>query len=174
MVLNRGMLSVQFDLDSKPEDQFEVLEAEELDDPRDEGLVELNPVLDDPKIERVIIGREKEEEMLREQRTNWANGDYLTNYQRTLREVWSNMTMALYDCTYRISNCDGCEDGFDHTDCSIERWASHDLSRGWRLTNGRDRHYLNEEGNCVACSEFKGLWPDDDDEGDIEEEPAEE
>jgi hypothetical protein len=40
--------------------------------------------------------------------------------------------------------------------------------------NGRDRHYLNEEGNCVACSEFKGLWPDDDDEGDIEEEPAEE
>jgi hypothetical protein len=121
MVLNRGMLSVQFDLDSKPEDQFEVLEAEELDDPRDEGLVELNPVLDDPKIERVIIGREKEEEMLREQRTNWANGDYLTNYQRTLREVWSNMTMALYDCTYRISNCDECEDGFDHTDCSIER-----------------------------------------------------
>ena len=41
------------------------------------------------------------------------------------------------------------------------------------LTNHRDRHYLNDEGDCVACSEFKGLWPDDDSEHD-DYEPVEE
>jgi hypothetical protein len=42
----------------------------------------------------------------------------------------------------------------------------------------RDRHYLNDEGNCIACSEFKGPWPDDDhecdNECDVEHGPAEE
>jgi hypothetical protein len=125
-VLQKGLLSVQYDLDTRPEDQFEILEAEDLDDPRDEGLVELNPVLDDPMVERVIIGREKEEEMRREQRGNWANGNYRAKYPLTLYEVWSDMTMALYDCTYRIPRCDGCEEGFEHTDCAIEQCAPHD------------------------------------------------
>jgi hypothetical protein len=120
-VLKRGLLSVQYDLATRPEDQFEVLEAEELDDLRDEGSVELNPVLDDPMIERVIIGREQEDEMWQEQQANWANGNYLVTYPRTLHEVWSEMTMALYDCTYRRPNCDGCEEGFEHTDCAIEQ-----------------------------------------------------
>ena len=125
-VLQKGLLGVQYDLDTRPEDQFEILEAEDLDDPRDEGLVELNPVLDDPMVERVIIGREKEEEMRREQRGNWANGIYRAKYPLTLYEVWSDITMALYDCTYRIPRCDGCEGGFEHTDCAIEQCAPHD------------------------------------------------
>ena len=25
----------------------------------------------------------------------------------------------------------------------------------------RDRHYLNDKGRCIACSELKGLGPDD-------------
>jgi hypothetical protein len=120
-VLNRGLLSVQYDLDTRPEDQFEVLEAEDLDDPRDEGLVELNPVLDDPLIERVIISREKEEDMRREWHANCSNGNYLATYQRTLHDVWWNMTMALYDCTYRSPICDGCVEGFEHTSCAIEQ-----------------------------------------------------
>lgn len=33
-----------------------------------------------------------------------------------------------------------------------------------KLTNRRDRHYLNDEGDCVACSEFEGPWPDDESE----------
>jgi hypothetical protein len=119
-VLNRGLLSVQYDLDTRPEDQFEVLEAEDLEDPRDEGLVELNPALDDPLIERVIISREKEEDKLREWRANLANGNYLAKYQPTLYEIWSNMTTALYDCTYRKPLCDGCVEGFEHTNYTIE------------------------------------------------------
>lgn len=121
MVLNKGLLSVQFDLDSRPEDHFEVLEAEELMDSRDEGLVELNPVLDDPLIETVIVSGEREEEMKRERWADWANGNYIAKYQRTLFDVWANMTMALYDCTYRRPYCDGCEEDFEHTDCAIEQ-----------------------------------------------------
>ena len=45
--MDRGLLSAQYDLDTRPEDQFEILEAEELDDPRDEGLVELNAARDE-------------------------------------------------------------------------------------------------------------------------------
>ena len=121
MALNKGLLSVQYDLEARPEDQFEILEAEDLDDPRDEGIVELNPVLDDPTIERVIICREKEDEMRREQQANWANSNYLAKYRRTLCEVWSDMTRALYDCTYRMVCCDGCDEGFEHTECAIEQ-----------------------------------------------------
>jgi hypothetical protein len=120
-VMNRGLLSVQYDLDTKPEDQFEVLEAEDLDDPRDEGLVELNTARDDPLIERVIIDREKENEMRREQQADWANGNYLEKHPPTLRMVWSDMTMGLLDCTYRMASCDGCDEGFEHTDCAVEQ-----------------------------------------------------
>jgi hypothetical protein len=42
----------------------------------------------------------------------------------------------------------------------------------------RDRHYFNDEGDCIACSEFQGPWPDDDHECDNkcdeEHRPAEE
>ena len=44
---------------------------------------------------------------------------------------------------------------------------------GGKLTNCRNRHYLNDRGDCVACSEFKGPWPDDGHEGGLEDEPAE-
>jgi hypothetical protein len=120
-VMNKGLLSAQYDLDRRPEDQFEVLEAEELDDPRDEGLVEVNPAQDDPLIERVIIDREKENEMRRERQADWANGNYLKRYPPTLCMVWSDMTMALWNCTYRMDVCDGCEEGFEHTDCAAEQ-----------------------------------------------------
>ena len=30
-----------------------------------------------------------------------ANGNYLAKYQPTLADVWANISMALYDCTYR-------------------------------------------------------------------------
>jgi hypothetical protein len=119
--MNKGLLSAQYDLDTRLEDQFEILEAEELDDPRDEGLVELNAAQDDPLIKRVIIDREKENEMRREQQGDWANGHYLKRYPPTLRMVWSDMTMALWDCTYRMTSCDGCEEGFEHTDCAVEQ-----------------------------------------------------
>jgi hypothetical protein len=132
-VMNRGLLSAQYDLDTRPEDQFEVLEAEDLDDPRDEGLVELNPAQDDPLIERVIIDREKEDEMRREQQVDWANGHYLKKHPPTLRMVWSDMTMALCDCTYRMARCDGCEEGFEHTDCAVEQLASHTILRSCKL-----------------------------------------
>ena len=121
MVLVKGLLSVQFDLENRPEDQFEVPEAEELDDARDEGVVEINPVLDDPSIQTVIVGHEQEDEMRREQQVEWANGNYRTEYQCTLYDVWSNMTSALYDCTYRTPCCDGCNEDLEHTDCAFEK-----------------------------------------------------
>jgi hypothetical protein len=43
---------------------------------------------------------------------------------------------------------------------------------GHELTDCRDRQYLNDKGDCVACSEFKGPWPDDDNEEDFGKEPA--
>jgi hypothetical protein len=42
------------------------------------------------------------------------------------------------------------------------------------LTDYRDRHYLNDKGDCVACSEFKGPWLDDDNEGDLDKQLYEE
>lgn len=42
----------------------------------------------------------------------------------------------------------------------------------YELTDSRDRHYLDDEGQCVACSEFKGPWPDDDNKEDLDEELA--
>lgn len=120
-VLKRGLFAVQYDLGTSAEDQFEVLEAEDLGDPRDEGLVEVNPVPVDPRIERVIISREKEEEMMREQRSNWASGNIATTYPQKLYDIWWDMTMALYECTYREPKCDGCLDDFAHTDCAIEQ-----------------------------------------------------
>jgi hypothetical protein len=80
----------------------------------------LNPILDDSKAERAVIGREKEEEMWREQRANWANGNYHAKYPLTFCEAWSDMTMALYNCTYRRPRCDGGEE-FEHADCALEQ-----------------------------------------------------
>jgi hypothetical protein len=47
--------------------------------------------------------------------------------------VWSDMTMALCDCTYRMARCDGCEEGFEHTDCAVEQLASHTILRSCKL-----------------------------------------
>jgi hypothetical protein len=105
------LLRVQSGLATWPEDQFKILEAEDLDDP----LViktwrKLNPILGDSVVEKVVIGHEKEEEMWREQRANWVNGNYHAKYPLTLCEAWADVAMALYDCTYWRPRCGGGEE----------------------------------------------------------------
>jgi hypothetical protein len=117
-VVQKWLLRVRSGLAIRPEDQFKILEAEDLDDPlMVKSRRKVNPILGDPVVEKVVIGHEKEDEMWRGQRVNWVNGKYHAKYPLTLCEAWADMTMALYHCAYRRPRCGGGEE-FQQTDCA--------------------------------------------------------
>jgi hypothetical protein len=120
-VMNKGLLSAQYDLDETPEDPFEIIEAEELDDRHNEGPVELNPARPDPLIERVIVNREKENEMRQEQQADWPSGSYLTTYPTHFTHGVVQYDGGSWNYTYRMNSCDGCKEGFEHIHSVIEQ-----------------------------------------------------
>lgn len=158
-VLKKGLLGIQFDLDIRPGEEFEIYEAEDLNEPLDEGLIERVPLGDDPRIDQLVLTEEEEHKLYLETQARYEGGDFRTDpHKNSLYDVWCDMTKALNDCSYRRVCCDGCDEGVEHTDCEI----------------AKDRHFFNDNGECIACSEFKGPWPEDDEEEESQCEPVEE
>ncbi|KAL4895474.1 hypothetical protein BDV59DRAFT_155814 [Aspergillus ambiguus] len=58
----------------------------------------------------------------------------------TLEQKWMEYVLALWDCTYRPVECEGCEDDLLEHDCEVEM----------------SEHFFNEDGNCVECSKIPG------------------
>lgn len=123
IVLEKGLICVQFDQDIQPEKEYDIYEAEDLLDPRDEGLIEKVLFGKDPNISRVFLRREDEIWIEEERQDYIAKKQTPIPHRQTLYHVWADLTLALWDCTYRRESCYGCWEGFEHTECPNKQYV---------------------------------------------------
>ncbi len=139
--LEKGILIVQFDAVIRDADRI----FDEDMDEDDVVSIETYDYPEDPRIDRCVFDNK---EWFREQQARMERGEFGDDHRRDLTNVWADLTLALWDCTYRLQICDDCDAGMEHSPCPVVE----------------DMHYFNVEGQCIACSNFKGPWPEDDKE----------
>jgi hypothetical protein len=133
-VIDKGLLQIKFDLDVSPEmftDSWDNLEESTLGK---DGWV---------GISKSGIDKYKPVEVLHlcasdERKTGGfgeADLEKTPESDKRLFDAWYDATMHLRDCTYRIQECEECEENEPHEWCGRER----------------DEHYFDEDGQCIAC-----------------------
>lgn len=119
----KGLLSVQFGLEVKPEWEVEVHKAE-AEDEWEELAIEKITFGPDPWIMRAIMEKEQEEAFETKRQEQFSKGEMIANdEERLLYELLDGLNCVLIDCVYRKPYCDSCADGVEHEVCEIERYV---------------------------------------------------